>query len=293
MSASPAVGRAARRMIKSSPIRIARDYNRTHVLPVRVLHVVRAAVWPPLSELWAWMGAGGRGAWLRPLAVGAALTMLVLPFDRELSLWLRGLNLRGDLRRMLEAWQQYGDFFSVCFAALVVLLLDPARARRVADLAAAAAGSSLACLAIKMFVGRPRPKFDDPAYFLGPWGVYPIDVTVDGKPLVRLAHAWDLGAGVKAQLWSMPSSHTAAAAALSVFLTALYPRFRWLGLAMIGVVALGRTALGTQPAHWPSDVVAGAAVGLAVSNVLVGGMWGSRLLERFVPRRPRAGGQGA
>jgi len=280
-------------MIKSSPIRIARDYNRTHVLPVRVLHVGAAALLTPLRELWAWLGAAGRGAWLRPLAVGAALTMLVLPFDRELSVWLRSLNLRGDLRRMLEAWQQYGDFFSVCFAALVVVLLDPARVRRVADLAVAAAGSSLACLAIKMFVGRPRPKFDDPSYFLGPWGVYPIDVTVDGKPAVRLVHAWDLTAGVKAQLWSMPSSHTAAAAALSVFLTALYPRFKWLGLAMIGVVGLGRTALGAPPAHWPSDVIAGAAVGLAFSQVAVSGLWGSRVLERLLPRRASAGDERA
>jgi undecaprenyl-diphosphatase len=64
----------------------------------------------------------------------------------------------------------------------------------------------------------------------------------------------------------MPSSHTAAAMALSLYLIYAYPRLRPLAVAMVLVVGFGRVATG---AHYPTDLVVGAAVGYLVSAPIV------------------------
>jgi undecaprenyl-diphosphatase len=83
----------------------------------------------------------------------------------------------------------------------------------------------------------------------------------------------------------MPSSHTAFAVVMSVFLAALYPRLKWFAAAMALLVGLLRVHFG---GHWPSDVVVGAAIGYAIARACVRGMWGVRLLDwvwiRFVDR---------
>jgi len=126
-------------------------------------------------------------------------------------------------------------------------------------------------LPMKMFVGRPRPKFEDPAILLGPWGAYPVDAEVGVR------HAWETSAAITADLWSMPSSHTAYAVAMSVFLALVYPRLRPLALAMAVLVGCTRVLLGK---HYPSDALVGAAIGLGCCWLAVRGYWGTRLLDR-------------
>jgi undecaprenyl-diphosphatase len=60
----------------------------------------------------------------------------------------------------------------------------------------------------------------------------------------------------------MPSSHTSAAAALGIALAIMYPRLTWLMVGLVAIVAIARVTFG---AHYPSDVVAGATVGLLVT----------------------------
>ena len=61
---------------------------------------------------------------------------------------------------------------------------------------------------------------------------------------------------------SMPSGHAAGAFAAAVAVGLVHPRLRWPLIALAALIALSRVWLGV---HYPSDVIAGAALGSAVA----------------------------
>ena len=61
------------------------------------------------------------------LLVAVLLGLALLAFDGSISRTLRDLKPGGDLRRELEALQQYGQFSASVLAALIILLVDRAR----------------------------------------------------------------------------------------------------------------------------------------------------------------------
>lgn len=64
---------------------------------------------------------------------------------------------------------------------------------------------------------------------------------------------------------SMPSGHTALSFAGLVMLGLLMPRFKWLTWSLAIVIAGSRIAVG---AHWPSDVLLGAFVGIVSADLI-------------------------
>jgi len=132
--------------------------------------------------------------------------------------------------------------------------------------------------------------FDDPHVFLLPLGEYPINIEVEKQQVSVIRHAWDFWGKNAADLWSMPSSHTAYACLMAVVIASLYPRLRVLAGALAGLVAFARIATG---AHYPSDVAIGAAIGLSIGRTAVAFHWGDALLRLFAgssETRWRAGG---
>lgn len=220
-----------------------------------------------------------RGPWVAA-GVGLLAAAALFPVDGPVFSVLRGLGrgAGGDLRRELEAVQQFGQFGSTLLIAVVVWLLDPPNRRRLLDWAAAVGVGAMILTPMKMLVGRPRPRlgeadrlgFVDPGAVPGPLGGYPLG------PDVGVRHGWEVWADISSDLWSMPSSHTAYAAIAAVFLWSLYPRLRPLVVALAVAVGVCRVLFG---AHWPSDVAAGAGIGAGVGLAAVGNLWGVRGLD--------------
>ncbi len=191
-------------------------------------------------------------------------------WDGPISDAARSLKLGGDLRRELEALQQFGQGASIMLVCLLIWALDPKHCRRLLDYALAMGLTALAVMPMKLLVGRPRPKFDDPQHVLGPLGVYPIDNEIG------LRHAWEVGSGISSDLWSMPSSHTAYAVVLAVFLGSVYPRLRPIVIGLALLVACCRVLFG---AHFPSDVFVGAGLAMLIAPPIVRSSRGVRLLD--------------
>ncbi|MFZ2587719.1 MAG: phosphatase PAP2 family protein [Alphaproteobacteria bacterium] len=99
---------------------------------------------------------------------------------------------------------------------------------------------------IKVAIGRPRPK----EMLMN--GANPMD-----------AHPWVLDAG----FWSFPSGHAVSTFAIATVLAAAYPVYRKFIWPIAGVLAVSRF-LALTP-HYMGDVIAGAAVGVAVAGVCV------------------------
>jgi len=210
------------------------------------------------------------------------LGLLLMPFDRAVAAWTTGLQHRGDFWRELETYQQYGQGGAIVLAGLVIWLLDPPRRRRLFDWALALVLVWMVVFPGKLLIGRPRPRLGDPYGFLWPWGTW------DYGGEVGLRHAWQVGRGISSDLWSMPSSHAAFAAVMSVFLSRLYPRLTGLAVAMVVVVGSGRVLF---RAHYPSDVLIGAAVAWLIASLVGGGFLGVRAAERLgvIGQDPSAG----
>jgi undecaprenyl-diphosphatase len=64
--------------------------------------------------------------------------------------------------------------------------------------------------------------------------------------------------------FSFPSGHTLHAVAFSVVALAYYPDLAWLLLPFTALVAVSRLVLGL---HYPSDVLAGIAIGATISGL--------------------------
>jgi undecaprenyl-diphosphatase len=74
-------------------------------------------------------------------------------------------------------------------------------------------------------------------------------------------------AGKTLDQFSFPSGHTLHAAAFSIVVLAYYPGLFWLVVPFAVLVALSRPILGL---HYPSDVLAGAALGAVIAGISLG-----------------------
>lgn len=222
----------------------------------------------------------------RVLVAGLVGTLVCLPLDGTVARLAASLQdgtgprLGGDFKRELEFVQQFGAFTSVVLIWTAILLMDVEKRRLIASFLLGVAANSLTVNALKMTLGRPRPKLKEPMTFTLPWETF----VAEGDERIR--RAWEMGAPGASELWSMPSSHTAAAAMLAVFLARMYPRLMPLAIGLACVVGAARVILW---AHYPSDVVAGGTIGAAIGILAHDMRWGARL----VPRAWRESGQGA
>ncbi len=167
---------------------------------------------------------------------------------------LAGLTLLGAL--LTRGRGRGADFDRAC------LFL----AERAGFLIAVLAVSGIASQVIKHLFGRARPSLIE---MVGPFH-------------------FDLMA-LKSTYASMPSGHAVSAFAMAVSLGWMAPRLRWplLGLALL--IAISRVVIS---AHYPSDVIAGAGLGVASAIVLRRAFALRGLAFRWMPTGLRLRGAG-
>ncbi len=148
---------------------------------------------------------------------------------------------RQRLCRFIFAWtSRLGDGWAWYALAVALLLAEGlAAVPTVAAMAAAAAVGSAVYILLKRGIRRQRPC----AVHTG--------LTLTVAPLDR---------------FSFPSGHTLHAVAFSVVATAHVPALAWLAWTFTALVAASRLILGL---HYPSDVLAGGALGATVGWLAV------------------------
>lgn len=165
------------------------------------------------------------------------------PMIGEVAIFEAINSLPDALYYVIWPFMQYGVFVTIPVLVVVALLLR--RFRLAAAMAIAGGGVYLLARLAKDLVTRERP-----AALLD--GVQSRETFVEGS----------LG---------YPSGHVAVAAALTLVVTPYLPvRWRWVPIALLVAVLIGRLYVG---AHLPLDLVGGAALGVsagAAANLIVG-----------------------
>jgi undecaprenyl-diphosphatase len=166
------------------------------------------------------------------LAVACAVMMVL---ERRGMRTTLTLSFKGDVKRETRFLAQYGQLVCTFFTALLIWQIDLSRGLRIcAALWTAVIGVTILATTVKRLLGRARPRSEHAGKFLG--------------PSLKTANYRE----------SFPSSHSASALAYSTVLAMAYPHaavtFWFLGLTC----AILRYVM---DAHWPSDVLAGIALG--------------------------------
>jgi undecaprenyl-diphosphatase len=173
------------------------------------------------------------------LLVAAAVFLII---ERGGARTTLRLPIKGDIKRESRFLSQYGQMVCTAIAAVLVWQLDPDRSRkgRIVPTVVAVVLASLLAMFLKRFLGRVRPGYERAGKFIG--------------PIWRHANEHE----------SFPSSHSACAFALSAGLAWMYPASAATFWSLAVITAALRYLL---DAHWPSDVLAGVALGYACAEI--------------------------
>jgi membrane-associated phospholipid phosphatase len=180
--------------------------------------------------------------WLVAIALSSLLDAPVARWVRDsgLGFWMRE---HGALTAVLTA---PGIFYFTAAVAVIVALIHPLRLRAAGFVLLAAVVSGLNGL-VKWLVGRTRPFKLEPLDVAAPYTLSPFRGGVHGI--------------FQSKNLCFPSGHAALAFATAAAVAMLWPRSRWRWLAY-GVAAVTAAERVAENAHWLSDAVAAAALGV-------------------------------
>jgi membrane-associated phospholipid phosphatase len=239
------------------PVRDTVSVGRALLGPLSTDPAPPAPVAAPVLREWGPRLAASMGA---VLAIGLALPALQ-PLDNQLFLAVNGL---GDGPEWLyQAFDPHTRNYIVLFIATLVAAAAVLRRPRYVIgtavsvlLAAYLAGAALEV--VKLFVERARPE-----------------EVLGAEVLLSEGRSWS-------HLASYPSGHLMVTAAMAAAAAGAVPLLRHPLLAYVGVIAVTRVLFG---AHFPIDVVVGAALGYEL------GMFTTSLLAnaRLLPERHTSG----
>jgi undecaprenyl-diphosphatase len=179
------------------------------------------------------------------LVVGCAALMM----DYNVARWMEGGHLRkalsGDIYGAVRLSEAFAHGIVVLLIILLIARVDGRGWRILPFLAASSLGSGIAANTCKLLISRIRPcQHEFSGSVLDSFRTwFPSDWNHD--------------------LQSFPSAHAAVAFGFAVALTRLYPRGRPLFMLFALLAGLQRVESG---AHYVSDVLVGAAIGVAIAT---------------------------
>lgn len=204
-----------------------------------------------VAEWWRWARSTVAGRLtLTLILLAVAIVLAVRAIDRPVAEWAHTLSpgIRAVMQRITQLGVSTGWLM---LSGVPVILFWLSRRRLAPDLRArwqsyaylplfvfvSVAGAGIANSLVKSAAGRFRPKL----YFL------------DQRFGFDLWHR-------AADYTSFPSGHTVTVCALAAALALIWRPLAWPGAALALLVGLSRIMVG---AHWPSDVLAAAWLGIA------------------------------
>lgn len=194
------------------------------------------------------------------------LVLLVIAFicDRQISDWCREHLQSPVARAIQQKCGLMGGRFVWPVLALA-LLIAPNGWRLAASFLGTLLAATAALHALKFAIGRARPEH--PAFGLQTFHFEPFSVTGDFD--------------------SFPSGHSMTSFMVGLFIARVFPAIRIPILALATLSALTRVGV---LAHYPSDIIAGAALS-AAAMIVAERVLGSAWFElRIIDPQPRATG---
>jgi membrane-associated phospholipid phosphatase len=197
----------------------------------------------------------------------------VTQFDAWLAHPDRVHQLPGDLLRLFYLTEFFAHGFGVIILAVGIFMLAPAAKLYTPRIMACALWPGLVAHFLKIQFGRLRP-----IRFFDKYSVshFPED---PGKTWLGWFHNDQWNYEYVNQ--SFPSAHTATVWGLAIGMTWAFPRGRWLFFA-IAVMASAQRVI--SYAHWPSDVLFGAAVAFCCAGALTQNWGAGWVLGKFESR---------
>jgi membrane-associated phospholipid phosphatase len=200
------------------------------------------------QNTWSWVLA-----LLAPTLGLALLAAAALSVDRDLGLAIREGAAPRLLTEVCLNLDSFGHLVGVMAVAGAVWILAPGGGRIAGLMLISAVSAGSMANLVKLCVHRCRPR--DLQIWNTVWDSF---AAIPPAPHIKLH--------------SFPSSHTTVAFAASAILAAAFPKARWyVWLLAIGAGS-GRVL---RQAHFPSDALAGAALGYAVGFLVAhaGARW--------------------
>lgn len=205
-------------------------------------------------------GSGlGLGAWLLSGVLMAGAAVGVSFIDVGSREWVQKIGLRGDIERVIKLMEIFAHGTGLIVTGALIWTLAPSYRRNLPRLLAAYGLAGLVVNMIKLLVPRLRPSAGSEANLP--------ETMFNSEYLSQ----------------SFPSGHSAAAVALGLSLAILFPRGKWVFMTLAALACLQRVVF---DAHWPSDVMAGAAIGVWAVALLYRTAWADRLFGR-IERSPQ------
>ena len=238
----------------------------------------------------AWAGFIGSllsGYWwqiyLIPLTI-ALLAVRITAYDAWLTHPDRHAFLSGDLIRITRLCELFAHGFGVLVVAVGIYLLAPAARAVIPRILACAFWPGLVAHFLKLQFARIRP-----IHYLDAQSqaIFPSDHTATW---LGWFHGYKLNSFYVNQ--SFPSAHTATVFGLAIGLSWAFPRGKYLFITIATLASIQRVV---EFAHWPSDVLAGAAVGILCGGALqqnwgFGWLLGKLETKLKKPRAPKLSG---
>lgn len=189
-----------------------------------------------------------RGSLLIP-AILLIAAGLAVPFDVSVA---SSISSNKDswpkwVSELMSNSEAFGHGIGATLVIIAVWALDSARRPAMGTLCAASLGGGLVANLGKLAIARTRPRSYDLAI---------------GSGWESFGQLFPGNIGSAEQ--SFPSAHTSTAVGLAVILSTWYPQGKWYFATLAILVGLQRMYC---LAHYPSDVLAGAALGWLIAKI--------------------------